>query len=203
MNADARPRRSYPKGEQRKTEIVDRALDVFADRGYQNTSMVEIASACGVSRAGLLHHFPTKESLLSAVLDEKEKRDYAAYFAENDRDPRETLRQFVLLVEHNTTRPGLVRLFAALSVDASDADHPAHAYFTTRYRTLRRRLTGTFEALAKSGTALTDAPEVLAAELIALVDGLQIQWLLDPTSVDIAERLTARLETVVGGIFRR
>lgn len=48
--------------------IVDRAAALFARRGFEQTSVQAVADAVGLSKAGLLHHFPSKDALHEAVL---------------------------------------------------------------------------------------------------------------------------------------
>ena len=48
--------------------ILDRAAGLFARRGYAKTSLQDVADAVGLSKAGLLHHFPSKDALHEAVL---------------------------------------------------------------------------------------------------------------------------------------
>ncbi|WP_346618550.1 helix-turn-helix domain-containing protein [Blastococcus montanus] len=48
--------------------ILDRAAALFARRGFGKTSVQDIADAVGLSKAGLLHHFPSKDALYEAVL---------------------------------------------------------------------------------------------------------------------------------------
>ncbi|MEU7750114.1 TetR/AcrR family transcriptional regulator [Nonomuraea sp. NPDC049158] len=71
----------YPKGRRRRAEIVEAAFAKFASVGYRNASMVRIAADCGVSRMGLAHHFATKEALLAAVLEERDRVNGELFFA--------------------------------------------------------------------------------------------------------------------------
>ncbi len=48
--------------------ILDRAAGLFARRGYAKTSVQDVADAVGLSKAGLLHHYPSKDALHEAVL---------------------------------------------------------------------------------------------------------------------------------------
>ncbi|MGW5055613.1 TetR/AcrR family transcriptional regulator [Actinokineospora sp. NPDC004072] len=48
--------------------ILDRAAGLFARHGFEQTSVKVVADAVGLSKAGLLHHFPTKEALYNAAL---------------------------------------------------------------------------------------------------------------------------------------
>lgn len=53
-------------------EILDGAAGIFARHGFARTSIQQIADALGYSKAGLLHHFPSKKALHDAVLDRYE-----------------------------------------------------------------------------------------------------------------------------------
>ncbi|HEU0183336.1 MAG TPA: TetR/AcrR family transcriptional regulator [Agromyces mariniharenae] len=192
--------RGYPKGERRKAEIVEAAFAAFASQGFRNASMVQIAAACGVSRAGLVHHFPTKEALLAAVLEERDRVNGELFFDGFDagRDGLDYFSRLLRLIEHNTSQRGIVSLFAVLSTEAADPDHPAHDYFVARYEWLRRDIRDALGELRRSGR-IRPGVDVAGVEsdLIALIDGLQVQWLLDPRSVDIPGRLRHRLAEFV------
>ncbi|HEY4458313.1 MAG TPA: TetR/AcrR family transcriptional regulator [Pseudonocardiaceae bacterium] len=199
MHNDAAGARNYPKGERRRAQIIHAAFQAFGTVGYRNTSMLQLAADCGVSRAGLLHHFPTKESLLEAVLEQRERQDNDTFFsAAGTRDGLEYFASLVRLVAYNQANPGIVSLFAVLSAEASDPAHPAHAYFVARYERARVAIQRAVDDLAarKLLRAHVDPGDV-AVDLIALMDGLQIQWLLAPGRVDMPTRLRARLRDVI------
>src|SRR6476619_6539975 len=68
------PRGSYAKGVARRQEILDRAIEVFAQRGSDRTSMRAIARAVGVTHAALAHYFGSLEELLVEVYRESERQ---------------------------------------------------------------------------------------------------------------------------------
>ena len=133
-------RGGYAKGDARRELIVDVASEIFGTQGFRAATMLQIAAACGISRTGLLHHFPTKESLLEAVLA---RRDHGPNDPDGihaaDTDGRAMLRRLLSTVEHNATQPRIVNLFSVLSAEAGDRSHPAHDYFAERYVRLRGR----------------------------------------------------------------
>ena len=192
--------RGYAKGRARRARIVRTAFAAFSALGFRNASLVQIAADSGVTRAGLVHHFPTKESLLIAVLEERDRLDHEQFFADMAApiDGLDVLGRFLRLVHANDSRRGIVSLFAVLSTEASDPDHPAHEYFVTRYVNLRRQLRAAFADLADRGL-LRPGVQVdgLEIELIATIDGLQVQWLLDPASVDMAAQLRSRIDDLL------
>jgi AcrR family transcriptional regulator len=192
--------RTYPKGQRKRAEIVHAAFEAFSVAGYRNASMVQIAAQCGVSRAGLAHHFPTKESLLAAVLEERDRVNGELFFAGFDAsaDGLDYFARLVRVVEHNASTPGAVGLYAVLSIEASDPTHPAHSYFADRYTWLRQDIRRALEEVAGRGLIRPGVSIVeMESDLIALIDGLQIQWLLDQDSVDMAARLRHRLREIL------
>jgi AcrR family transcriptional regulator len=193
-------RHNYPKGIARRAAIIEVATDLFGRAGYRGATMLQIAAACGISRAGLLHHFPTKESLLAAVLSERDRidRDRLVRDPIAAHDGLAALADLISLVQRNSTIPAIVNLFAVLSAEAGDPSHPAHAYFVDRYETARSELQQTLMGIRDRGLLAPGVdPGSLAIELIALMDGLQVQWLLAPERVDMASHVRRRIESAL------
>jgi AcrR family transcriptional regulator len=184
----------YAKGRAKRSEIIEEATALFGEVGYRSASLREIASRCGISHPGLLHHFASKELLLQAVLEHREAVDAEGVgFAESR--GADTFARLVAIVGHNARRRAIVDLFATLSAEAGAADHPAHAYFVERYRNVIAALARAYTEAQEDGAL--DAgiePEDAARELVALMDGLQVQWLLDPDATDMQRLVRAHLE---------
>ncbi|MBN9214989.1 MAG: transcriptional regulator [Microbacterium sp. SCN 70-200] len=183
----ARPRGSYAKGVARRQEILDRAIEVFAQRGGTRTSLRAIAQEVGVTHAALTHYFGSLEELLVAVYDESSRRPGDNEYTPGEVTPAEMMRRSA---EENRAIPGMVQLYSTLNATAIDGNHPAaQAYVTERFADLRARLAAQVREQQASGTLRADVDADLAAALvIAASDGLQIQWLLDP-EVDHAAAL--------------
>ncbi|MFE7860732.1 TetR/AcrR family transcriptional regulator [Streptomyces sp. NPDC101209] len=166
------------RSEERRAEIVRAALEVIAERGYRGASLAAVAEKVGLTQQGLLHHFPTKEALLVAVLEERDQWDAV---------PATRWRVDLLasLVEYNAMRPGIIQTFSALLGESVTEGHPARGYFTQRYRQVRENMATVLRA--EYGDRLPNGltPERTAPLLVAVMDGLQYQWLLDPESVDM------------------
>ncbi|MFH8679595.1 TetR family transcriptional regulator [Streptomyces lydicus] len=165
---------------ERREALLEAAMELISERGYRRTSLAAVAERAGLTQQGLLHHFPTKESLLVAVLEARDRWDLAAAPAAWRTD---TLTQ---LVDYNATRPGLVQTYTVLAADSVTEEHPARAFFESRFRAVRGSMA---EALrAEFGETLPGGltPEQAAPLLVAVLDGLQLQWLLDPEEVDMS-----------------
>jgi AcrR family transcriptional regulator len=174
-------RGAYAKGVVRREEILTAALDVFSREGYRGTSLRDIARQVGVSLPGLMHYFESKEHLLTAILQKRDEVDADAHPAAGD-----FLDGLIAIMRHNRDVPGLVQLYITLAAAAEDPSHPAHAFFIGRFAFVRESLAGVVRDRQAAGTARADLdPEHVARVLIAVADGIQIQWALDRT-VDMA-----------------
>ncbi|GGS31078.1 MULTISPECIES: TetR/AcrR family transcriptional regulator [Actinokineospora] len=103
-------------------EILDRAAALFARHGFEQTSVKALADAVGLSKAGLLHHYPTKEALYEAArkVGDAQARRVLDQVAPLPPGPARDRRALELLTDIALDRPGLVAL-AFRSVTASDA----------------------------------------------------------------------------------
>ena len=178
-------RGSYAKGVAKREEILTAALDVIARNGYRRTSVRELADAVGLSQAGLLHYFSSKEELFQEILRKRDEVDAAAF----DIDVDQPIEAFFGVIRHNSEVPGLVQLYAQLSTEACDPEHPAHAFFVERYVQFRAMFGGMLRDEQAAGTIDPDLDVDRIANLfLAAADGLQTQWMLDP-SIDMAEHV--------------
>ena len=183
----------YAKGRAKRRDILDQATALFGEAGYRGTSLREIAARCGLSHPGLLHYFPTKESLLLAVLEQRDAEDQER-ITEGRPSGAAALRRMVDVAARNAGRRGIVELFTVLSAEATTADHPAHDWFVERYRGVVQELSTAYAEARAAGDLLPGVdPATAARQLVALMDGLQIQWLLGDPALDMAAALNAHL----------
>ncbi|MFE5245547.1 MULTISPECIES: TetR/AcrR family transcriptional regulator [unclassified Streptomyces] len=191
MTAEAR--RGYAKGRAKRREILDQAMSLFGEAGYRGASLRVIATRSGISHTGLLHHFPTKEALLLAVLEHRDEVD-DEWLSLGGTTGVERLRRFAELAVLNSTRRGIVELFSVVSAEATAADHPAHGYFVRRYENSVAGAQRAYAQVRDEG-ALRDGidPAASGRQLIALMDGLQVQWLLSDCATDMAGVLRAHV----------
>ena len=174
------PRGSYAKGVARRQEILDRAIEVFARRGSDRTSLRAIAEEVGVTHAALRHYFGSLEELLVAVYRESEGRGGTdEHHDDPDATPVELMREWT---ESNREVQGLVQLYSTLVATALEEGHPAAREFATeRFARTRAELAERVRRNQRDGRIRADVdPVAVAALVVAASDGLQTQWLLDP-----------------------
>ena len=170
---------SYAKGHARRQEILDRAIEVFAELGSEGASLRRIAESIGVSHAALLHYFDSREQLLVAVYEHAEAARIRGSRAEEVETALDILLRSAI---ENATVPGLVQLYSTLVATSVRAEAgESRRYFTERFAHVRREIADRLRADQAAGRVRDDVDaEDLASVLIASSDGLQIQWLLDP-----------------------
>lgn len=168
------------KGEQTKVAILLAAEQVFAEAGYRGSSLAAVAERAGVTQSGLLHHFKNKEELLLGVLEQHELADDALLLKPLSRGGVSVIQALGdLVADYSSNRVG-VRLFSVLVAESTAVEHPGHEYMRRRYDKLRQRLVGALAAGIEKGELRADVQlEDLASALIALMDGIQLQWIYD------------------------
>jgi len=177
-------------GEASRAKAVWTALELFATSGFKGTSIAKVAQQAGLSQSGLLHHFPSKAALLLAVLEERDAEDGVFLTTEHGEAPLgwDAFDALEALVARNSTRPHLVGLYVRVSAEAIEPGHPAHDWLKDRYAGMEAWLTDAIRTGQVREEIHADAPiAILVHNTIAMVDGLQQQWLLNPERVSMVK----------------
>lgn len=179
-------RGAYAKGLTKRREILDAAIETLAARGYDRASVREVARKVGLSQAGLLHYFSSKEELFVEVLRRRDERVADPGFTANTHP----VDRLIDAVAKNSQEPGLTRLFVAMSAEATASEGAARDFFEQRYQWLLDVIAEDIRAQQDAGEMPTVAhPDDLASLVVAVADGLQLQWLLNPSRGDMERRL--------------
>jgi AcrR family transcriptional regulator len=185
----------YAKTAEVRQKILEVCIEAFGSSGFHGATMKDIAKRAGISQTGLMHHFPTKADLLIGVLQERANQE-AQMLVESGR--LRLIPSQGKVIADNSRRPGIIQLHSMISSEATADDHPAHEIYRTRYDELRQKLTTEFAELEELGRLRVQiSPEVLADLYIAILDGLQVQWLYNRAAVDMQRDFRAFLGAVL------
>ena len=186
---DGKPEGVYARRTRiRKQEILDSALVAFGQKGFYKATLADVASAAGITAAGLLHHFKTKEALLVELLQQRDLVGLAGSGSGELPHGRDLLQHLVDTMARNMTRPVTTQMYAVLSAEGVTDAHPARAWFLDRYQRLSALIATAIIDGASDGDFEPPVDVVgIASAIIAVMDGLQIQWLYDPDSVNMSE----------------
>lgn len=177
----------YRKTADTRSRILDAAAIVFGENGYEVGSVRRVAELAGMSQAGLLHHFPNKLALLSAVLERRDERAQELTAAGSGLG---RLAAMIRYARDSAQHMWEIRLFVVLSAEATQPDHPAHEYMRRRYRWAIDVVHSALEEARELGQLQEWVdPAATASQFMALWDGLQIQWLLGGAEIDVASGL--------------
>jgi AcrR family transcriptional regulator len=175
---------------ERRAEILRAAAHTFGSKGYKNGSLAEVAEQVGITHAGVLHHFGSKEQLLVEVLEYRDKEDVRDLEGQHIPGGLGLFQHLVRTARMNVDRPGIVQGYSVLTGESVTENHPARAWVTERFRVLRGEIADAVVAVG-DGKVSRETAECAASAIIGVMDGLQVQWLLDddvdlPTSTQFA-----------------
>jgi len=186
----------------KREEILKAALTTFGNKGYNKGPLTEIADQVDITHAGILHHFGSKDQLLLEVLSYRDATDVAELEGQHIPGGLELFRHLVKTAQLNTQRLGIVQAYVVLSSESVTDNHPARAFFENRYATLRREVRDAFEIVcAENGVTDRSTIDHASASILAVMDGLQIQWLLDPAAVDLAKSTEFAINSILSMVL--
>ncbi|AYF98765.1 TetR/AcrR family transcriptional regulator [Protaetiibacter intestinalis] len=194
--------RSRPETARKRTEILQAAIETFGAKGSANGTLADIAEQVGMTHAGVLHHFGSKQKLLLEVLAYRDESDVQALVDRHIPGGPELFLHLVRTAHANALRPGIVQVYAVLSSESVTDGHPARSFFEQRFRVLRQDVRDAFlELCAQEGVTDRSTVDMACASILGAMDGLQLQWLLDPTAIDLGEATEFAITAIVNGVL--
>lgn len=186
----------------KRQSIIEAASQVFGEKGYSSGSLTEVAQKVGVTHAGILHHFGSKEKLLMAVLAYRDEIDLVDTPAKRMPEGEELLRHLIQTAVNNEQRAGIVQAFAIQSAESVQQDHPTQPHYVQRYQGLRASVTRALLCMAgERGIEPVVSVHQASAAILAVMDGMQIQWLLEPEQVSLAQATQQAIEAIVSAVM--
>lgn len=189
------------KVEDRRAEILNEAIWLVSEQGFGGLTVNLLARRCGLTTAGLLHHFGSKDELVIALLKERDRRDREALRKTMDftpgRDPsrEEVLKALGAIIARNVGQPHLVKLNVMARAEALVRDHPARDFFDKREAEVRTLFT-------RMVSAYVVDPDAAALQLMCMMQGLEFQWLLENGRFDLAAEWTKAADKLLAEFAR-
>ncbi|WP_280382525.1 TetR/AcrR family transcriptional regulator [Nocardia wallacei] len=164
--------------------LIAAAAELFAEKGYRQTSFIDIAERAGISRGSIPWHFGNKLGLLEAVLDDQLETVLASFTVRSG-DPLDQVAEYV--------RMPATRMFTTLLAEAVEADSPIREHYARLHEALRR---GVQASLSSAALPPGSTPETAAVLLVGVVMGVHAQWRVDPAAVNL-DTIHATLRTLL------
>jgi AcrR family transcriptional regulator len=186
----AKPRKPMgrPGGPERRVAILEAATELFGQHGYRGTGLHALAKKVGISTTGILHHFGTKEALLSALIDYRFDSDAHNYMPPLAAGGRTAIEAMPGIARDLLNDDRFQRLFTVLTAENLSPGSPLHDRFVERQRLARQLAAATISAGIERGEFRPDTdPELVATEMVAFTIGMQNQWLLDHDTVRLID----------------
>jgi AcrR family transcriptional regulator len=194
--AGADRRNRQPRGNVRRQQILDAAVELFAAKGYRGTGVAALGERVGMTATGLLYYFGSKERLLHEVVVERDRSE--ALSPDGTPPPGLTLSSLRDLGRYNVETAALTRLYVVLGAESLDANDPLHEFFAERYETARGLVRSILESEKRHGRVRADVViEDMAREIIGVVMGLEVQWLTDPQRVDLGQAVETYIDRLI------
>ncbi|MFF0085849.1 TetR/AcrR family transcriptional regulator [Streptomyces canus] len=161
----------------RDEQVLLAAAEVFGERGYRGASIDAVAERAGLTRQGVLHYYPSKRRLLFALLHFREELNRR--HVQGDGDDRDLPGTFAEAVAFDQGYPFLAQVHSVLMAEAATGQEPAREFVRERSRTLQDSVAG--DLTARYGERLPSGltAQMAATAVLALLEGLQQQWLVD------------------------
>lgn len=175
------PRGNTLKGEARREALIGTTMRLVSRNGSRGTSLAQIAEESGVSQAGLLYYFPTKEALLQAALDRRDSVENGLLWR-GDEMGLSVFDSIAHAVHDWSVRPEAVGMHTVLVAENVGQDGPLRPRLRKGYEDTVAHLTTILRRAQIRGEARPDFdPELKAVEIVAFINGLETAWLLNPT----------------------
>lgn len=184
---DRRTRVARAQGRDARAALLDAAARVFAQRGFREASVDEVAAQAGFSKGAVYWHFETKDDLFFALLEERvdppiEEMVELLHSAPPEQDMApEASRRFLEFLARERQTILLEQEYWMLAA----RDPELRARLAARDARLRSALAKALDARAAhlGAPAFKTPSEEVATAFLALINGLTLTKLVDPDAV--------------------
>jgi AcrR family transcriptional regulator len=179
-------------------QIVETAIGLYALYGYRGTTIAAIAEALGVTDGSVLYYFEGKRAILEAALEAENQPAEAALISQLEHGGIDALRALASWGAYMEAHPDSTSMLLLLSAEALAAGSELNGRFDDRYRSLTHRLTQALRQGIDAGEIKADVDvEHEALALIAFLDGVRLQWMLNKRAYPLEAHVRAYVEHLI------
>lgn len=173
--------------EARRRQIVETAIVTIAERGSDGTTLAGIAKDAGISKGVISYHFESKDELIANVLGAlvSEPAEFIKERVDAETTAAGRLRAYVLaffdfMLTHRAHYVALVELWGGAGVSEGREQFNLEAYEPSR-----RYLAHILESGVRAGEFRRVDPSTTASVIQGAIDGVMLQWVFEPTGLDV------------------
>lgn len=198
-------RRTKQEAQQTRHALLDAAEHVFERRGVAGTSLQEVAAAAGLTRGAVYWHFRDKADLFNAMMD-RAVLPFEQQWLGPAPDAMVRLRDVLVDILHQVAVDERLRRVFTISTQkveyVGELDAIRQRHLRVYQQALRRIELLLRQAAAAGQLAPGVAPKPAARALHALVHGLIVDWMLDPSAFDLQRAGRAAVQPMLRGMGR-
>lgn len=178
------PTRRAETTQESRRLLVEAAAQAFADKGYRQTTVADVADLAGISRGSIPWHFGSKEGLLLAVVEHVFLTTTRSFSDHHPAGP-DGLTRLTDQIEAFTGQH-LTKLLITLLLEALEPDSPIHHQYVELHTTMRRTVAA-WVAQPHPAFRLPDGttPDDVGTLVLAATIGIHQQWRVAPERVDL------------------
>ena len=192
MPASSQSKRVRKSPDERRREILDAAVRLISQRGYNGISIQDVADEVGVTKQGVLRYIGSKDNLLSMVYRDNYnvtgniEEFMASGLPGSTADDLRFPAYLRFLVAFNARRRMLVQLFSMLQVESFNPSHPLHDEFAGRQESIWRYYSGFDWCIPPMMGEWDASMRPVVRRAMEIMDGVQLRWLREP-AIDLNE----------------
>ncbi|HTH28151.1 MAG TPA: TetR/AcrR family transcriptional regulator [Sphingobium sp.] len=197
------------QSEQRHQELLDRAMEMFLERGFEHATIRDIAAEVGMTRRTVYARYPDKRALFKAIVEHAVQQvmlPVEALHALDGKDLEETLTQVARLRIANVMTPVGLRLQRILHTESYQFPEVVNSAYSRITRPAIEFIADLLRRNNAAGVTDVEEPERAASALMNMVVGVPVRMVLlgnflGPEEIEDRIRFSVRL--FMRGVCRR
>ncbi len=188
--------------EERKSQILDAAMDTFSEMGFHKARMSDIAETSGLSKGSLYWYFDSKDSIILSLLDRvfvPEIKEFNVLL----KDPRSAESRLANYIERVSDDMVKMLKWMPLFYDflaLAFRQELVKKAITRYYKKQMEILVDLIQQGIDSGEFLVEDPVEAAIALGSILEGTVILWLYDPDQIDVKHNLRTSANLLIQGL---